>query len=62
MTETMRYGNIRCECGQSFYFETVNPEINCITCNVPHDVTSYPFKEEPIEEVEFTEEVTPTEE
>ena len=63
MDETikMHCGTLNCHCGQTFWFETVNPEINCITCNAPHDITSYPFKEDPIEEIEFTEEVTPTE-
>jgi hypothetical protein len=51
----MREGTINCECGQSFYFETVNTQIACIKCNKMHDVSGYPFKEE-IQEIEEVEE------
>lgn len=44
----MRHGVINCNCGQQFYFETVNDEIVCINCKKIHDVTSYPEKTEPI--------------
>lgn len=29
----MREGNIKCDCGQNFYFETKRPTISCIKCN-----------------------------
>lgn len=34
----MRYGEITCECGQVFYFETKREEISCIQCHKKYDV------------------------
>ena len=41
----MHHGDILCECGQQFYFETVNSGINCIACGAQFDVSSFPPKE-----------------
>lgn len=54
----MRYGQINCECGQLFYFETRRDKINCINCNEEYDIRDYPEKPElevEDEEVETTE-------
>ena len=45
----MHRGNVKCECGQEFYFETINEKIRCINCDKEYDVSEY-------EEVEETEE------
>lgn len=42
----MRYGIIKCECGQEFYFETKSSKIRCIHCNKEYDVSEYPILEE----------------
>ncbi len=47
MNSEMHCGTINCECGQQFYFETVRRKLSCIRCGKEHDVTDYPFKEEP---------------
>lgn len=46
-----RCGVINCNCGQQFYFKTVNDEIACIKCKKVYDTTTYPEKVE-IEEGE----------
>lgn len=38
----MRFGTIRCTCGQEFYFETVRTTIKCIRCAEEYDVNEYP--------------------
>ena len=53
----MKHGTINCKCGQQFYFESASNQINCIQCNLSHDISNYPEKSE-ITEVEFTDEVT----
>lgn len=35
---TMREGNIKCGCGQEFYYETKRLVINCIRCGKEHSV------------------------
>ena len=40
----MRKGEISCDCGQDFYFETLNEKINCIKCGKEHDVSSFMIK------------------
>ena len=52
----MKYGTINCKCGQQFYFESASNQINCIQCDLTHDISNYPEKSE-IVEVEFTEEL-----
>lgn len=42
----MRYGNISCECGQSFYFETEMDSIRCLNCQKKFDVSQFPNKED----------------
>lgn len=37
----MRGGQITCECGQLFYFETVRDTVNCIKCGKKHDVSGF---------------------
>lgn len=39
-------GSIKCDCGQEFYFETVNTKINCIKCGKEYDVINYSVKKE----------------
>lgn len=34
----MRKGNIKCDCGQEFYYETKRLVINCIKCGKEHSV------------------------
>lgn len=34
----MRKGNIKCDCGQEFYYETKRLAINCIKCGKEHSV------------------------
>ncbi len=34
----MREGNIKCDCGQEFYYETKKLVINCIKCGKEHSV------------------------
>ena len=51
----MKHGTINCKCGQQFYFESASNQINCIQCNLSHDISNYPEKIE-ITEVEFNEE------
>lgn len=34
----MRKGNIKCDCGQEFYYETRKLVINCIKCGKEHSV------------------------
>jgi len=34
----MREGNIKCDCGQEFYYETRRLVINCIKCGKEHSV------------------------
>ncbi len=34
----MREGNIKCDCGQVFYYETRRAVINCIKCGKEHSV------------------------
>jgi len=41
----MRKGNIKCDCGQEFYFETTKDYIACIKCKKIHDVRSFPIEE-----------------
>lgn len=40
----MRYGNIKCECGQEFYFETRRDSIYCINCDKEYSTADYPEK------------------
>lgn len=42
----MYYGTINCDCGQEFYFETINTKIKCIHCSKEYDVKDYPIMEE----------------
>ena len=53
----MKFGEIRCNCGQVFYFETINESITCTTCGLSHDILSFPNKEEIVEEVVIETEV-----
>ena len=34
----MREGNIKCDCGQAFYYETVRLVVKCIKCGKEHSV------------------------
>lgn len=47
MEPKVRYGTINCDCGQSFYFETVRKKVSCIKCDKEHDASTFPVKEEP---------------
>ena len=51
----MKFGEIRCECGQTFYFETTREEILCVSCGHVHNVIDFPLKEEIVEEEQNTE-------
>jgi endogenous inhibitor of DNA gyrase (YacG/DUF329 family) len=42
--DVMREGNIMCDCGQAFYFETRRKIVNCINCNKEYDISGYPIK------------------
>jgi len=46
----MKFGEIKCPCGQVFYFETNKEFIKCTTCGLSHDTLSFPAKEEIVEE------------
>lgn len=48
----MKYGKIICNCGQEFYFETLNNFLNCISCGKRYDVESFEEMPENIEEIE----------
>lgn len=37
----MHKGIINCDCGQIFYFETVNEKVRCINCEKDYDVSEY---------------------
>ena len=52
----MKFGEIRCGCGQLFYFETTRYEIMCVSCGNVHSVYEFPVKEEIVEEEQITEE------
>jgi len=41
----MRGGNIKCDCGQEFYYETRRLTINCIKCNKEYSTATRPVKE-----------------
>lgn len=41
----MKFGYIKCDCGQDFYFETVRDNVACINCDKEYDVSGYPEKE-----------------
>lgn len=41
----MKKGNIKCECGQDFYYETIRDYVICISCG-----KRYEFKVEVIDE------------
>lgn len=47
----MKFGEIRCSCGQVFYFETTKESIRCTTCGLSHETLGFPLKEETVEEV-----------
>lgn len=34
----MKKGNIKCECGQVFYYETIRNYVLCIKCGKRHDI------------------------
>lgn len=53
----MKFGEIKCTCGQVFYFETNKDCISCTTCGLSHDTLNFPIKEENIEEVVLETEV-----
>jgi len=40
--ETIHQGNLKCNCGQTFYFETNKQKINCINCGKEYDASSFP--------------------
>ncbi len=46
----MKHGEIRCTCGQVFYFETNKDVIACTSCGLSHETVNFPVKEEIIEE------------
>lgn len=54
MIEIMRQGQINCECGNEFYFQSIRETIPCMKCGKVH-----PNKGEPVPEIE--EEETPEE-
>lgn len=47
----MKFGEIRCTCGQVFYFETTKENIRCTNCGLSHEILSFPEKVENVEEV-----------
>ena len=47
----MKFGEIKCTCGQVFYFETNKEFIKCTTCELSHDTLNFPVKDENVEEV-----------
>ncbi|WP_167792032.1 hypothetical protein [Soehngenia longivitae] len=34
----MKKGNIKCECGQEFYYETIRDFVVCIKCGKRHEL------------------------
>jgi RNA polymerase subunit RPABC4/transcription elongation factor Spt4 len=42
--KSTRYGTIKCDCGQTFYFESQRLKINCLKCNKEYDISGYPIK------------------
>jgi len=46
----MKFGEVKCTCGQVFYFETNKDVIACTTCGLSHETVNFPVKEEIIEE------------
>lgn len=39
----MRRGNVSCQCGQSFFVESVYNTVACISCGTVHDITHIPL-------------------
>ena len=54
----MKHGSITCECGQTFYVESVNNTVHCIRCVKEHDISGFPE----VQQIEQTEEIAFTEE
>jgi len=42
----MKHGEIKCTCGQVFYFETNKDVIACTSCGLCHETINFPVKEE----------------
>lgn len=47
----MRQGQINCECGNEFYFQSLREQVPCMKCGKMHDNEG-----EPIPEIEETQE------
>ena len=43
----MKHGEIRCECGNVFYFQSIRKEIPCMKCGTMHPNNGEPVSEEP---------------
>lgn len=53
----MRQGKIDCECGNEFYFQSIQEEIHCMKCGKMHknEGEPVPIKEEIIEDEKIEE-------
>lgn len=54
MIEIMRHGQINCECGNEFYFQSIRGNVPCMKCGKMHKNEGEPVPE--IEEKEAPEE------
>ena len=41
----MKKGNITCECGQEFYYETIRDYVVCIKCGKSHELKLEPSED-----------------
>lgn len=40
----LHYGEIVCDCGKSFYFESVSLNVSCVACGRNHITSTFPVK------------------